>query len=594
MVCVAWPYANGPRHIGHVAGFGVPSDVFARYQRMAGNEVLMVSGTDEFGTPITVQADEEDISPQQLVDRYQEVISQDLFKLGINYDLFTRTTTDNHRRQVQDFFRVLHKKGFLIRQTTVGAFSKATGATLPDRYIEGTCPHCKDKNARGDQCDNCGNQLDPEELIEPRSRIDGQAPIFKDSEHFFLDLPTFAEQLKQWLTEKSHWRANVREFSLGIIKQLKPRAITRDMSWGIPIPLPEYENRNDKRIYVWFDAVIGYFSASVEWAQRNGNPDGWKDWWQDSKTEHFYFMGKDNVVFHSLIWPTMLMGFGNGLPSTIGGEKGSPLQTPTNIFSSEFLTMEGKKFSSSRGVVIYVRDFLERYHPDTLRFFISIAGPENQDTDFTWAEFVRRNNDELVACWGNLVHRVLSMAHQHYNAIPEPPPLGLKEENLINTINGGFDTVGTMIEKGSLKAAINEVLRLANEVNRYLNQREPWSLLKIPSSEPEAKAVIYAALSAINNLKLMMSPFLPFSCQQLHQMLGYQDFLQGEARMETVTQGTRSWQIITGDYRAAKFRWKPCLLPKGIPLASPKPLFQKLESSIIQEELDRLSQHCQK
>ena len=591
LVCVAWPYANGPRHIGHVAGFGVPSDVFARYQRMVGNEVLMISGTDEFGTPITVQADEEGVSPQELVDRYQAIITEDLFKLGLSYDLFSRTTTDNHRRLTQDFFQTLHSHKQLFPKTAMGAFSSTTGATLPDRYIEGTCPHCGDEGARGDQCDHCGKQLDPEELLNPYSRIDGKAPVFKESEHFFLDLPAFSKDLRSWLEKQTHWRPNVRGFSLSMLDNLKSRAVTRDISWGIPIPLAEYQQRKDKRIYVWFDAVIGYFSASVEWAARSGKPDDWRRWWQNPKAEHFYFMGKDNVVFHSLIWPSMLIGFGNGLPSTVCGGKGEKLQLPSNVVSSEFLTMEGRKFSSSRGVVIYVRDFLKRYDPDTLRFFLTIAGPETQDTDFTWAEFVRRNNDELVASWGNLVHRVLSMNHRHFGATPNPPSLEEAEETLLNTIDAGFAQVGALIEGCSLKAAIHETLRLVDEVNRYLNRAEPWRLLKDPANKPKAQAVLYAALCAINNLKLMMAPFLPFSCQRLHEMFGYQDSLAGERRLEEVAQGNRSWKVISGDYRAAHNRWQPTRLPKAHPLPAPQPLFKKLDPSVAEQELETLSQH---
>jgi methionyl-tRNA synthetase len=312
LVAVAWPYANGPRHVGHVAGFGVPSDIFARYQRLKGNHVLMVSGTDEHGTPITLAADKEGVSPKELADRYSKVIGDDLRNLGLSYDTFTRTTTRNHYRVTQDLFKTLYDKGYIIKQTALGAFSASTGRTLPDRYIEGTCPICGYGEARGDQCDNCGNQLDPADLINPRSKVDGTPPVFKETEHFFLDLPAFAEQLKEWINRQDHWRPNVRAFSHNLIEALRPRAITRDLDWGVPIPLPEYADRDDKRIYVWFDAVIGYLSASVEWANNRGTPDAWREWWQNSNARHYYFMGKDNIVFHSVIWPAMLMGYGSG------------------------------------------------------------------------------------------------------------------------------------------------------------------------------------------------------------------------------------------------------------------------------------------
>ena len=370
-MAVAWPYASGLRHIGHVAGFGVPSDTFARYHRLRGNDVLMVSGTDEHGTPVMVAADAAGESPRETADRFNEFIREDLRALGLSYDLFTRTTTRNHYRVTQDLFRTLHEKGFVVERETLGAFSATTGHTLPDRYIEGTCPICGFQAARGDQCDNCGNQLDPTDLIDPRSRIDGTPPVFRTTKHLFLDLPAFKEQLTEWISGKDGWRQNVRRFSLNFVKELKPRPITRDLDWGVPIPVAGYEERDDKRIYVWFDAVIGYLSASIEWAEQRGTPDAWREWWQDADAEHTYFMGKDNIVFHTVIWPSMLLGYGSG--GTYGAGRG-PLKLPDNVASSEFLTMEGKKFSASRGVQILVRDFLSRYDPDALRYYLTIAG----------------------------------------------------------------------------------------------------------------------------------------------------------------------------------------------------------------------------
>ena len=417
LVAVAWPYANGPRHIGHVAGFGVPSDTFARYHRLRGNDVLMVSGTDEHGTPVMVAADAAGESPRETADRFNAVIREDLRDLGLSYDLFTRTTTRNHYDVTRDIFKTLHDKGFVVEHEALGAFSATTGHTLPDRYIEGTCPICGFTSARGDQCDNCGNQLDPTDLIEPRSTIDGTAPIFETTRHLFLDLPAFKDQLAEWIGGKADWRQNVRRFSLNFVKELKPRPITRDLDWGVPIPVEGYDGRDDKRIYVWFDAVIGYLSASIEWATNRGTPDAWRDWWQNPDAEHTYFMGKDNIVFHTVIWPSMLLGYGSG--GAYGAGRGN-LELPDNVASSEFLTMEGKQFSTSRGIQILVGDFLSRYDPDALRYFLTIAGPETQDTDFTWAEFVRRNNDELVATWGNLVNRTVQSAFKNFGVVPTP------------------------------------------------------------------------------------------------------------------------------------------------------------------------------
>ncbi len=298
----AWPYANGPRHIGHVSGFALPADMFSRYQRMAGNRVLMVSGTDEHGTPIQVQADAEGLTPRELADRYNRVIAEDLTNLGMSYDLFTRTTTRNHYATAQEIFTGLYDNGYIFAKTALGAISPSTGRTLPDRYIEGTCPICGYPNARGDQCDNCGNQLDPVDLISPRSRINGETPLFVETEHFFFDLPAFTEILGTWLASKrGQWRPNVLNFSLNLLENLKPRAYTRDFDWGVPVPLDGWRDRPDKRIYVWFDAVVGYLSASIEWAARSGDPEAWRAWWQGADAESYYFMGKDNIVFHSEI-----------------------------------------------------------------------------------------------------------------------------------------------------------------------------------------------------------------------------------------------------------------------------------------------------
>jgi len=587
LISVAWPYANGPRHIGHVAGFGVPSDIFARYHRLAGNDVLMVSGTDEHGTPITVQAEKEGVTPQELADRYNRVIGDDLYHLGLSYDLFTRTTTANHYRVTQDLFKTLFIKGYIFKKSALGAFAAGTGRTLPDRYIEGTCPNCGYEEARGDQCDNCGKQLDPPELIDPRSKVDGQPPEFRESEHFFLDLTAFVDTLRRWIESQAHWRSNVRAFSLNLLDDLQPRPITRDLEWGIPIPLPEYQDDPTKKIYVWFDAVTGYLSASVEWAAYVGRPEAWREWWQNPEAEHYYFMGKDNIVFHSVIWPSMLIGYGNGLAGTLGGGEGEPLNIPHNVVSSEFLTMEGRKFSSSRGVVIYVNDVLSRYDPDALRYYLTIAGPENQDTDFTWAEFLRRNNDELVATWGNLVNRVLSIAHRHFGAVPEPGRLSSADNELIAAAEAGFARIGHLIESAAFKAALTETMQIADVANRYLNAQEPWRLVK--EDRERAAAVMYSAIRAIDCLKVLLAPVLPFSSQRLHEMLGYTGSLSGELRFDEHDEpGRGPHRVLTGDYGARVGVWAPPSIPPGQKLAQPAPLFRKLDESIVAEELARL------
>jgi methionyl-tRNA synthetase len=586
----AWPYANGPRHIGHVSGFALPCDMFSRYQRMAGNKVLMVSGTDEHGTPIQVQADKEGVSARELADRYNRVIGQDLHALGMSYDLFTRTTTRNHYSVAQEIFKGLHANGYVFEKTTMGAISPSTGRTLPDRYIEGTCPICGYDSARGDQCDNCGNQLDPVDLIEPRSRINGEKPEFVETEHFFLDLPAFSESLGSWLqTKEGLWRPNVYKFTRNLLDDMRPRPISRDLDWGVPVPLPGWIDRPDKRLYVWFDAVIGYLSASVEWAKRSGDPDAWRAWWQGPDAESFYFMGKDNIVFHSEIWPAMLLGY-NG-EGDKGGEPGAlgRLDLPGEVVSSEFLTMEGRKFSSSRQVVIYVRDFLERYDVDALRYYIAVAGPENQDTDFTWSEFVRRNNDELVAAWGNLVNRSISFAAKNIGEIPAPGELTDTDRAIMERSRKAFDAVGAELSRSRFKNAASEAMRTVAEANKYLSDQAPW---KLRTSEPERmKTILHVALQLVDDAKTLLTPFLPSSSDKVHKLLGGEGVWSGMPEIRDVEEdGGPGYQVLTGDYTSAVARWESRPIAVGTPLAPPKPLFAKLDPSVVDEELARLEQ----
>jgi methionyl-tRNA synthetase len=588
LTAVAWPYANGPRHIGHVAGFGVPSDVFARYQRMAGNRVLMVSGTDEHGTPILVLADQEGVTPRELADRYNRVIATDLRDLGLSYDLFTRTTTRNHYAVVQEIFTTLLRNGYLFERTTKGAVSPTTGRTLPDRYIEGTCPICGYDGARGDQCDNCGNQLDPDQLINPRSRIDGETPVFVDSEHFFLDLPALADTLGRWLQTRTDWRPNVLRFSLNLLDDLKPRAITRDIDWGVPVPLDGWRDNPSKRLYVWFDAVIGYLSASIEWARRSGDPDAWQAWWTDPAAESFYFMGKDNVTFHSQIWPAQLIGYdGRGAR---GGEPGrfGDLQLPTEVVSSEFLTMEGRKFSSSRSHVVYVRDVLSRYSADALRYFLSAAGPETQDTDFTWSEFVRRNNDELVAAWGNLVNRSLSFTAKNFGEIPAAIDLTDTDRALLETTRAAFAEVGGHLDRSRMKPAITAVMATVAEANKYLSESAPW---KLRESDPQrARTILHVALQAVSDCNTLLAPFLPHAAQRVHELLGRPGVLapQPELREVDDLDGGPSYPVLCGDYDTGA-RWESTAIAPGTSVAAPTPLFTKLEVSVVDEELERMA-----
>jgi methionyl-tRNA synthetase len=583
LVAPAWPYASGKRHLGHVVGFAVPADIYARYHRLKGNDVLMVSGTDEHGTPVMVSADREGVSPREIADRYNRLIREDLRDLGITYDCFTRTTTANHARVTTDMFRTLYDHGCLIEQTTLGAFSATTGNTLPDRYIEGTCPICGYPEARGDQCDNCGNQLDPSDLINPRSIIDGTTPEFRETKHLFLDLPKFADRLRPWIEAKTSWRQNVRNFSLSLVDTLKPRAMTRDIDWGIPVPVEGYPD-DTKRIYVWFDAVIGYLSASVEAAANRGMPEAWREWWQNPASHHAYFMGKDNIVFHTIIWPSMLIGYGTG--GELGGGK-AELHLPDDVVASEFLTMEGKQLSTSRSVAIYVRDVLERYDADPIRYFLTAAGPETQDSDFSWAEFRRRNNDELLANWGNLVNRTLTNAYRNFGEVPVPGDLTEEDSQALAAVATGFDSVGKLIEEARFRAAIAEAMRLSSIGNQYVDHQAPWAVIK--DDRDRAATILYVALRIVDSLKIIFTPFLPFSSQKVHELLGYEGWLAGPLVFRDVEEdGVDKHTILTGDYSAWVGEWRASELQPGQKLSEPEALFRKLDASIVEEELRRL------
>ncbi|WP_289019193.1 methionine--tRNA ligase [uncultured Ornithinimicrobium sp.] len=593
LTSVAWPYANGPRHIGHVAGFGVPSDVFSRYMRMAGHDVLMVSGSDEHGTPILVQADKAGMSPQEFIDVNHRAIAEDLVALGVSYDLYTRTTTVNHHSVVQQMFLACHANGYMVERTQQVAISPSTGRTLPDRYIEGTCPICGYTEARGDQCDSCGNQLDPADLLDPRSKINGETPEFTETQHFFLDLPALAEALAEWLDGREAsglWRPNVIKFSQNILEEIRPRAMTRDIDWGITVPLEGWSENPTKKLYVWFDAVIGYLSASVEWARRIGDPDRWREWWNDPEALSYYFMGKDNITFHSQIWPAEMLAH-NGQGSR-GGQVGpfGRLNLPTEVVSSEFLTMEGKQFSTSRNVVIYVRDVLERYQPDALRYFLSAAAPETADSDFSWPEFVKRTNTELVAGWGNLVNRTASMIAKNFGEVPAAGPLEEVDRALLDQVAAGFGTVGRLIGTHKQKAGLAEAMRLVGEANAYVSATEPFKL-KGEDQRERLATVLHVLAQAVVDLNTMLSPYLPHSSSAVHRALGGEGTFQPMPVVEEVPDldepDRDPYPVITGEYTATP-RWEHRPVVVGSPVAKPSPIFTKLDPSVVEEERARL------
>ena len=595
LTAVAWPYANGPRHIGHVAGFGVPSDVFARYQRMTGANVLMVSGTDEHGTPLLVQAEKEGVTVQELADRYNRQIVHDLAGLGLSYDLFTRTTTRNHYAVVQELFRGLHDNGYMVKKTTMGAISPSTGRTLPDRYIEGTCPICGADGARGDQCDNCGNQLDPADLINPVSKINGETPQFVETEHFLLDLPALADALSAWLKERQDWRPNVLKFSLNLLEDIRPRAMTRDIDWGVPIPIEGWQDNNAKKLYVWFDAVVGYLSASIEWAYRIGEPEAWRTFWTNPDAVSYYFMGKDNITFHSQIWPAELLGYrGEGSREGTVGQLGS-LELPTEVVSSEYLTMSGSKFSSSKGVVIYVKDFLEEFGADPLRYFIAVAGPENNDTDFTWDEFVRRINNELANGWGNLVNRTVSMAHKNFGEVPTPGELSDADQAILDLASRTFDEAGDALSHSRFKQGITKIMHVVGEANAYIAEQEPWKLAKDESQRERLATVLWTALQVVSDCNTMLTPFLPHTAQAVHETLGRDGVwaalpevveVTDDQPVEPVGAGLpekgRSYPVIMGNYRDQQAVWKRIDVVPGTALSKPRPLIAKLDPELAE------------
>ena len=548
LVCAAWPYANGSIHLGHVAGCYLPADIFARYHRLKGNRVLMVSGSDAHGTPVTITAEANDSTPEEVASSYQKEFLQDWDDLGISFDLFTSTHTDNHFSVAQDIFLKLYEKDFIYKDTMSQPYCEDHARFLADRYVEGICPHCDSDGARGDQCDACGNTLDPKDLIEIRHRDCASTPVFKDTEHFFLRLSSFEQQLLEWSRQQEHWKPNVRNFTVGFLEGgLKDRAITRDITWGVPVPLPGYES---KRIYVWFEAVIGYLSASIEAGTNSGNPELWEKFWkEDSKA--FYFMGKDNIPFHTVIWPAMLLAY-------------EGYNLPYDVPANEYVNMESQKISTSRNWVINLNDAVERYEPDPIRYTLTAIMPETSDSNFTWEEFVRRNNDELVATFGNLVNRVLSMIHRNFDGVvPTQTATGDAELAINKLAESALISISGSIEACRFREGLSQGMSLAREVNRYLDDKAPWSAIK--TDRESAAITLVNSINIINCLKTVLHPYLPFSTQALQEMLG-----------------------LTGKVEANGWRWNPQEISGGHKLGKLERLFTKFDDSVVEEELNRI------
>jgi methionyl-tRNA synthetase len=593
LVAVAWPYANSLIHVGNLTGSYLPADIFARYQRLAGNRVAMVSGSDSHGTPVTIRADADGTTPYKVYQKYHATFVELFQKLGLSYDLFTSTHTTNHFRVSQAIFLALLENGYLYTETQQQWYSPFARQFLPDRYVEGKCYICGYDNARGDQCDRCGSLLDATQLINPRSKVDGSTPELRETEHYLLDLgklqPIVVEFLRQ---RESYWRPNVLRQSLGQIlaSGLRGRTITRDMDWGIPIPV---EGWNGKCLYVWFEAVIGYLSATIEWAKLQGDGNKWHEWWTNPGARSYYFIAKDNIPFHAVIWPAQLAGAGEQFVrifEEMGQNKSiesKPLVLPYDVPANEFLNLEKQKISGSRNWAIWGLDFLSRYDPDPLRYYLTVNMPETKDTDWDWEDFVRRNNDELLATWGNLVNRVLAFAYRNWDGkVPQPGELRAQDLEILKEVEAGFKSVGEQLNNVHLRAALGEAMRLAGKVNVYLDSAAPW--FEIKSDKVAAATTIYTAMWAIDSLKILFAPFLPFTSEKLNSYLGFEKPIFGEQFVETIQDEQGEHSVLRYRQGEAAGRWQPGQLPPGQTLRQPQPLIRKLEDSIVIEERARL------
>ncbi|MCA9955065.1 MAG: methionine--tRNA ligase [Anaerolineales bacterium] len=584
LVSVAWPYANADIHQGNVTGSYLPADIYARYHRLRGNHVLMVSGSDSHGTPVTVKAEEMGKSVAEVFDYYHGRFLALFQKMGLTYDLFTHTDTENHFKVSQDMFLSLLENEYMYPKVTKQMYSPTANKFLPDRYVEGTCPKCGYFPARGDQCDNCNTLFESAaELLNPRSKVDDSALELRDTEHFFIDLPAISQDgLQAWLHDgKDYWRPQVINFARNFVDQgLIGRAVTRDMDWGIPVPVEGYEH---KVLYVWFEAVIGYLSAAIEWATNSGDPDAWKNWWQNPKARTVYFIGKDNIPFHTIFWPAKLFG-SKGLYNE---DTEAQLNLPYDVPANEFMNMEGQKISGSRNWGVWMLYALDRHDPDPMRYYLTAVMPETRDSDWSWEGYVERNNAELVGNWGNLVNRVLNMTKRYFGGeVPDPGELTDKDTELLAAVDTGFETVASLYDGCKFRAVVQENLRLSSLVNQYLEDTSPWTTAK---TDMQATArSLYTAIQAINGLKVLWAPILPFTSQQLHEMLGEDGQLFGQQVVEEYAEGSKTHLGLTYKGETAVGQWTRSDIPVGRALPAPKPLFKKLDQAIVEDELARL------
>ncbi|MBI20736.1 MAG: methionine--tRNA ligase [Chloroflexi bacterium] len=547
LVAVAWPYVNGEPHLGHIAGMNVPADIFARYHRIVGNKVAMVSGSDMHGTPTALKAADEGVEPSEVAFKFHKIWKSLLEKMGFSYDLYTHTHTKNHEEVVSKIFLKLQKRGLLYEKTHKMPFSLTENRFLPDRFVEGTCPQCSFSKARGDQCEQCGRTLDPTDLINIKSIRDNSTPEFRETTHQFFKLSKYNKILEEWISKKDQWRINVKNQSIGMLREgLKDRAITRDIEWGIPIPIKD--GYKTKRIYVWFEAVIGYLSATVEWAKIQGDENLWEEFWLDKNAESYYFQGKDNIPFHAIIWPAILLGYENH-------------NLPTDVVANEYLNLGGLDFSKSKGHAIWLSDYLKRYEPEPLRYYLTSIMPETSDSEFTWAGFVASNNNELVATLGNFIHRVLTISNKNFDFLVKPKKLNQKDREILQACDTTLSEVSNSIKKRKFRLALQNAMNLAHIGNKYIDDEKPWATVKI--NKTKASNTLWVGINIISTLRTVFYPFLPKSSDLIHKMLNFED--------NTLSDG-----------------WKRKVLPAKLKIDKPTPLFQKLDEEIIIEENNRL------
>ena len=549
LITAALPYANGPVHIGHLAGVYLPADVYARYKRLKGEEVLFVCGSDEHGVPVTIRAKKEGISVQEAVDKYHALIRDSFEGFGISFDVYSRTSAPIHHKTASDFFQKMDEKGDFLVQSSEQYFDPEAGQFLADRYIQGTCPKCGFENAYGDQCESCGSTLSPAELLMPRSMLSGSAPVMKETKHWYLPLDRYETWLREWILEgHKEWKPNVYGQCKSWIEQgLQPRAVTRDLEWGVPVPSA---NAEGKVLYVWFDAPIGYISATREWAETKGT--GWEKWWKDPETRLLHFIGKDNIVFHCIIFPVMLKAHGDFI-------------LPDNVPANEFLNLEGQKISTSRNWAVWLHEYLNDMpsRQDALRYALAACAPETKDNDFTWKEFQARYNNELADIAGNFVNRALVLTQKYFDGkVPARGPLTETDQELIAVLESAAGLVSENLENFRLRQALAEVMQVARAGNKYLTETEPWKLIK---TEPErVGTILNLGLQASALLALLMEPFLPFSAEKLRQML---------PPFQT------HWPENKSDFLEAESK-----------IGTPEILFAKISDEEIQVQMDRLEQ----